>query len=95
MLVDAKTLCQYHVDKMAEMNNHYQGELQAERSRMHDSNRQFREKLELEALEYQQEVNKSTEQQVQAKLKQEVSKIQEEMTKVINESAASRSQLKA
>eukprot|EP00971_Amphidinium_carterae_P318220 6325310-Amphidinium_carterae.1 len=24
MLVDAKTLCQYHVDKMAEMNNHYQ-----------------------------------------------------------------------
>eukprot|EP00971_Amphidinium_carterae_P023093 455609-Amphidinium_carterae.1 len=24
MLVDAKTLCQYHVDKLAEMNNHYQ-----------------------------------------------------------------------
>eukprot|EP00971_Amphidinium_carterae_P274161 5441014-Amphidinium_carterae.1 len=50
MLVDAKTLCQYHVDKLAEMNQHYQGELQAERSKMHNSNRQLREKLEQEAL---------------------------------------------
>eukprot|EP00971_Amphidinium_carterae_P275542 5467613-Amphidinium_carterae.1 len=95
MLVDAKTLCQYHVDKMGEMNNHYQVELQAERSRFHSSNQQFREKLETEALEYQHEVNKSTEQQVQAKLNQEVAKIQAEMTKVVNEATASRSQLKA
>eukprot|EP00971_Amphidinium_carterae_P331604 6465277-Amphidinium_carterae.2 len=42
MLEDAKTLCQYHVDKMAEMSNHYQGELQSERSKMHNSNKQFR-----------------------------------------------------
>eukprot|EP00971_Amphidinium_carterae_P042748 840318-Amphidinium_carterae.1 len=77
------------------MNNHYQGELQAERSKMHASNKQFREKLEQEALEYQQEVSKNTEQGVQAKLNQEISKIQAEMTKVIHESAASRSQLKA
>eukprot|EP00971_Amphidinium_carterae_P177337 3516967-Amphidinium_carterae.1 len=47
---------------------------------MHNSNRQFREKFEMEALEYQQEVNKNTGQQVQAKLKQEVSKIEAEMT---------------
>eukprot|EP00971_Amphidinium_carterae_P047562 936707-Amphidinium_carterae.1 len=33
MLVDAKTLCQYHVDKMKEMDNHYRVEVQAERSR--------------------------------------------------------------
>eukprot|EP00971_Amphidinium_carterae_P293012 5817641-Amphidinium_carterae.1 len=59
MLVDAKTLCQYHVDKMSEMNNHYKAELQAERSRLHSSNQQFRDKLETEALEYQQEVSKS------------------------------------
>eukprot|EP00971_Amphidinium_carterae_P349314 6490958-Amphidinium_carterae.1 len=74
MLVDAKASCQYHVDKLAEMNHHYQGELQGERSRMHNSNKQFREKLEQEALEYQQEA---------------------EMAKVVNESATSRSQLKA
>eukprot|EP00971_Amphidinium_carterae_P237389 4712371-Amphidinium_carterae.1 len=95
MLVDAKALCQNYVDKLGEMNNHYQVELQTERSKMHNSNRQFREKLETEALEYQQEVSKSTEQQVQAKLNQEVGKIQAEMTKVVNEAAASRSQLKA
>eukprot|EP00971_Amphidinium_carterae_P290844 5775604-Amphidinium_carterae.1 len=62
---------------------------------MHNSNKQFREKLEQEALEYQQEVSRNTEQSVQAKLNQEISKIQAEMTKVVNESAASRSQLKA
>eukprot|EP00971_Amphidinium_carterae_P328804 6460876-Amphidinium_carterae.1 len=38
MLVDAKTLCQYHVDKLKEMDNHYKVEVQAERSRMHSSN---------------------------------------------------------
>eukprot|EP00971_Amphidinium_carterae_P136591 2706352-Amphidinium_carterae.2 len=62
---------------------------------MHTSNRQLREQLEQEALEYQHEVSKSTEQQVQVKLQQEVGKIQAEMTRVIQESAASRSQLKA
>eukprot|EP00971_Amphidinium_carterae_P251087 4984189-Amphidinium_carterae.1 len=62
---------------------------------MHNSNKQFREKLEQEALEYQQEVSRNTEHSVQAKLNQEISKIQAEMTKVVNESAASRSQLKA
>eukprot|EP00971_Amphidinium_carterae_P131661 2607725-Amphidinium_carterae.1 len=81
MLVDAKTLCQYHVDKMNEMNNHYKVEVQAERSRLHSSNQQLREKLENEALEYQQELTKSTEQQVQLRLNQEVAKIQAEMTK--------------
>eukprot|EP00971_Amphidinium_carterae_P160735 3186998-Amphidinium_carterae.1 len=50
MLVDTKTLCQYHVDKLKEMDNHYKVEAQAERSRMHSSNQQFREKLENEAL---------------------------------------------
>eukprot|EP00971_Amphidinium_carterae_P290600 5770310-Amphidinium_carterae.1 len=95
MLVDAKNLCQYHVDKMAEMSNRYQGELQNERSKMHNSNKHFREKLEQEALEYQQEVSRNTEQSVQVKLNQEIAKIQAEMTKVIEESATSRSQLKA
>eukprot|EP00971_Amphidinium_carterae_P096666 1913333-Amphidinium_carterae.2 len=70
-------------------------ELQAERLRLHSSNQQFCKKLETEALEYQHEVNKSTEQQVQAKLNQEVAKIQAEMTKFVNEATASRSQLKA
>eukprot|EP00971_Amphidinium_carterae_P077798 1538599-Amphidinium_carterae.1 len=63
------------------MDNHYRVEVQAERSRMHSSNQQFREKRENEALEYQREVSKSTEQQVQAKLNQEIAKIQAEMTK--------------
>eukprot|EP00971_Amphidinium_carterae_P093823 1856535-Amphidinium_carterae.1 len=95
MLVDAKTLCQYHVDKMKEMDSHYKVEVQTERSRLHSSNQQFREKLETEALEYQQEVTKGTEQQVQSKLNQEIAKIQSEMTKVVNEATESRSQLKA
>eukprot|EP00971_Amphidinium_carterae_P002084 41121-Amphidinium_carterae.1 len=81
MLVDAKTLCQYHVDKLKEMDTHYKAEVQTERSRLHASNQHFREKLESEALEYQQEVNKGTEQQVKAKLQHEIAKIQAEMTK--------------
>eukprot|EP00971_Amphidinium_carterae_P274809 5453217-Amphidinium_carterae.1 len=89
MLVDAKTLCQYHVDKLKEMDN-YRVEVQAERSRMHSGNQQFCEKLENEALKYQREVSKSTKQQVQAKLNHEIAKIQAEMTKVVNETAASR-----
>eukprot|EP00971_Amphidinium_carterae_P204354 4055100-Amphidinium_carterae.1 len=62
---------------------------------MHASNQQFREKLEAEALDYQQEVSKGTEQQVKAKLKDEIAKIQEEMTKVVKEATESRSQQKA
>eukprot|EP00971_Amphidinium_carterae_P233469 4633417-Amphidinium_carterae.1 len=53
--VDAKTLCQFHVDKMKEMDTHYRSEVQSERSRLHASNQQLREKLESEALEYQHE----------------------------------------
>eukprot|EP00971_Amphidinium_carterae_P181145 3593440-Amphidinium_carterae.1 len=45
------------------MNTHYQAQVHEERSRMHASNQQFREKLEVEALDYQQEVSKGTEQQ--------------------------------
>eukprot|EP00971_Amphidinium_carterae_P330974 6464290-Amphidinium_carterae.1 len=81
MLVDAKTLRQYHVDKLKEMNTHYQSQVQEERSRMHTSNQLFRDKLEAEALGYQQEVAKGTEQQVKARLQHEVAKIQAEMTK--------------
>eukprot|EP00971_Amphidinium_carterae_P221985 4406930-Amphidinium_carterae.1 len=55
MLVDAKTLCQYHVDKLKKMNTHYQLQVQTERSRMHASNKEFCKKLEAEALDYQQE----------------------------------------
>eukprot|EP00971_Amphidinium_carterae_P242009 4804924-Amphidinium_carterae.4 len=95
MLVDAKTLCQHHVNKVEEMNNHYQGELQRERSKLHASNNQYREKLEQEAIAYQKEMTKNTEQSVQTKLKQEITKIQKEMSKVIDESAASRDHLKA
>eukprot|EP00971_Amphidinium_carterae_P081381 1609974-Amphidinium_carterae.2 len=64
VLVDAKTLCQYHVDKVTEMNNHYQSELQRERSRLHAK-----------------EMTKNTEQSVQTKLKQDITKIQTEMTR--------------
>eukprot|EP00971_Amphidinium_carterae_P300120 5963058-Amphidinium_carterae.1 len=71
MLVDAKTLCQYHVDKLKEMNTHYQQEVHKERSKMHASNQQIREKLETEALDYQNEVSRGTEQQVKAKLREE------------------------
>eukprot|EP00971_Amphidinium_carterae_P341569 6480437-Amphidinium_carterae.1 len=63
------------------MDTHYKSEVQTERSWLHASNQQFREKLESEALEYQQEVTKGTEQQVKAKLQQEIAKIQAEMTK--------------
>eukprot|EP00971_Amphidinium_carterae_P315926 6280044-Amphidinium_carterae.2 len=38
MLVDAKTLCQYHVNKVEEMNAHYQSELQRERSKLYAGN---------------------------------------------------------
>eukprot|EP00971_Amphidinium_carterae_P070254 1389962-Amphidinium_carterae.1 len=80
-LVDAKTLCQHHVDKLKEMDTHYKSQVHTERSRMHASNQQFREKLEAEALDYQQEVSKGTEQQGKAKLQHEIAKIQTEMTK--------------
>eukprot|EP00971_Amphidinium_carterae_P005594 111073-Amphidinium_carterae.1 len=80
---------------MKEMDGHYKVEMQTERSRLHASNQQFREKLENEALEYQQEVTKGTEQQVKTKLNQEIAKIQAKMTKVVNEAKESRSQMKA
>eukprot|EP00971_Amphidinium_carterae_P282306 5604504-Amphidinium_carterae.1 len=95
MLVDAKTLCQYHVNKLKEMDTHYQTLVQTERSRMHVSNQQLREKLETEALEFQQKVSEGTEQLVKTKLKAEIAKIEAEMTKVVTEATESRSQQKA
>eukprot|EP00971_Amphidinium_carterae_P255434 5070844-Amphidinium_carterae.1 len=82
MLVDAKTLCQYHVDKR-------------ERSKLHAGNNEHRERLEQEAVASQKEMSKTTEQSVQKKLELEITKIQDEMKEVIDEAAVSRDQLKA
>eukprot|EP00971_Amphidinium_carterae_P227603 4514914-Amphidinium_carterae.1 len=71
MLVDAETLCQYHVDKMKKMNTHYQQEVNKERLKLHASNWQFCEKIESEALDNQNDVNRGTEQQVKTKLREE------------------------
>eukprot|EP00971_Amphidinium_carterae_P276054 5478004-Amphidinium_carterae.1 len=62
---------------------------------MHASNQHFCKKLETEALDYHNGVNRGTEQQVKAKLRKEVAKIQAEMTKVVQKATKSRSQQKA
>eukprot|EP00971_Amphidinium_carterae_P110831 2195432-Amphidinium_carterae.1 len=71
MLVDAKTLCQYHVDKLKKINTYCQLQVQTELLRKHASNKEFCKKLEAEALDYLQEVSKGTKQQVKAKLREE------------------------
>eukprot|EP00971_Amphidinium_carterae_P227482 4512067-Amphidinium_carterae.1 len=59
MLVDARTLCDFHVQKIEEVRNHFHGELTKERSKLYAGTNEHREKLEKELLSYQKKLTKT------------------------------------
>eukprot|EP00971_Amphidinium_carterae_P236473 4693269-Amphidinium_carterae.2 len=57
MIVDAKTLCQYHVETVNDIKGKCQGEINQERIRLHKEARKHQEQLELELTEYQKKLD--------------------------------------
>eukprot|EP00971_Amphidinium_carterae_P117802 2333443-Amphidinium_carterae.1 len=80
MIVDAKTLCQYHVDTMKEMQGKFQNDLNLERSKLHKEAQQHQQQLENELVEYQKRLDAKAEKAVKERLQQEMEKVKAEMS---------------
>eukprot|EP00971_Amphidinium_carterae_P074086 1464334-Amphidinium_carterae.1 len=66
MIVDAKTLCQYHVDTVTELQGKCQTEVNQERARLHKEAQQHREQVEQELAEYQKSLDRKAEKAVRS-----------------------------
>eukprot|EP00971_Amphidinium_carterae_P051772 1019288-Amphidinium_carterae.1 len=64
MVVDAKTLCQYHVDTVKELQGKCQQDVNHERARLHKEAQQHQDRLEKELVEYQKDLDKKAERAV-------------------------------
>eukprot|EP00971_Amphidinium_carterae_P095441 1888320-Amphidinium_carterae.1 len=93
MIVDAKTLCQYHVDTVNEIQGKCQGELNQERTRLHKEAQKHQEQLEQELTEYQKSLDKQAEKAVRDRLQQEMDKVKAEMNNVAQTATGSRKKL--
>eukprot|EP00971_Amphidinium_carterae_P082191 1625529-Amphidinium_carterae.1 len=74
MIVDAKTLCKYHVDTVKEIQGKCQIEVTQERARLYKEAQQHQEQVEQELTEYQKSLDKQAEKAVRDKLQQEMDK---------------------
>eukprot|EP00971_Amphidinium_carterae_P054652 1076594-Amphidinium_carterae.1 len=90
MIVDAKTLCQYHVDTVKEIQGKCQSEVNQERTRLHKDAQKHQEQLEQELTEYQNSLGKQAEKAVRDRLQQEMDKVKAEMNNVLQSATGSR-----
>eukprot|EP00971_Amphidinium_carterae_P058379 1154934-Amphidinium_carterae.1 len=74
MIVDAKQLCQYHVETVRELQGKYQDEVNKERSRLHEEAQRRQQQVENELIEYQKKLDENAEKAVKDRLKQEMDK---------------------
>eukprot|EP00971_Amphidinium_carterae_P076891 1518926-Amphidinium_carterae.3 len=93
MIVDAKTLCQYHVDTVKDMQGKCQSELNQERTKLHKEAQKHQEQLEQELVEYQMNLDKQAEKNVRDQLQQEMDKVKAEMNNVVQTATGSREKL--
>eukprot|EP00971_Amphidinium_carterae_P254796 5057928-Amphidinium_carterae.2 len=93
MIVDAKTLCQYHVDTVKEIQGKCQSEVNQERARLHKEAQKHQEQLEQELTEYQKSLDKQAEKAVRDRLRQEMDKVKAEMNNVVQSATGSRDKL--
>eukprot|EP00971_Amphidinium_carterae_P123245 2440319-Amphidinium_carterae.1 len=80
MIVDAKTLCQYHVETVNEIKGKCQAEINQERNRLHKEAQRQQQQLEQELIEYQQRLDNQAEKAVRERLQKEM---ENEMTSAV------------
>eukprot|EP00971_Amphidinium_carterae_P133350 2641428-Amphidinium_carterae.1 len=80
MIVDAKTLCQYHVETVKDVQGKCQQEINQERARLHKEAQQHREQVEKELAEYQKDLDTKAERAVRDRLQQEMDRVKAEMS---------------
>eukprot|EP00971_Amphidinium_carterae_P302345 6007776-Amphidinium_carterae.1 len=93
MIVDAKTLCQYHVDTVKDIQGKCQSEVNQESARLHKEAQKHQEQLEQELTEYQKSLDKQAEKAVRDRLQQEMDKVKAEMNNVVQFATGSREKL--
>eukprot|EP00971_Amphidinium_carterae_P338355 6475626-Amphidinium_carterae.2 len=95
VIVDAKTLCQYHVDTVKEIQGMCQGEVNQERIRLHKEAQKHQQQLENELTdtEYQQKLESQADKAVCERLQKEMDKVMAEMNSAVQSAAGSREKL--
>eukprot|EP00971_Amphidinium_carterae_P214423 4255322-Amphidinium_carterae.1 len=93
MIVDAKTLCQYHVDTVKDIQGKCQGEINQEQARLHKEAQKHQEQLEQELTEYQKSLDKQAEKAVRERHQQEMDKVKAEMNSAVQAATGSREKL--
>eukprot|EP00971_Amphidinium_carterae_P147026 2913583-Amphidinium_carterae.1 len=93
MIVDAKTLCQYHVETVKEIQGKCQLEVNQERTRLHKEAQKHQEQIEQELTEYQKSLDKQAEKAVRDRLQQEMDKVKAEMNNAVHTATGNREKL--
>eukprot|EP00971_Amphidinium_carterae_P120444 2386633-Amphidinium_carterae.1 len=93
VIVDAKTLCQYHMDTVKDIQGKCQGEVNQERTRLHKEAQKHREHLEQELTEYQRKLDDQADKAVRDRLQKEMDKVKAEMNSAVQTATSSREKL--